>query len=148
MVFLHEMSHQCDPWYFIILDEVCVDFCQVLWKHFLLECVCHQDPKEVFAIQWLIHNVQNSLKFPYGKRARTRCPFTSCVRDQDTTTAPARHMWETGSLNWAQFMLQQFIRFPGFAEFSEFLFHLGKTPVFLSHTCKDILVHSVIIKQM
>ena len=65
MVFLHETSHQSDPWYFIILDEVCVDFCQVLWKHCFLECVCHQDPTEVFAIQWLIHNVQNSLKFSY-----------------------------------------------------------------------------------
>ena len=28
-------------------------------------------------------------------------PATSCVRDQGVTTAPARHMWETGSLNWA-----------------------------------------------
>ena len=26
-------------------------------------------------------------------------PATSCVRDQDTTTAPARHMSDTGSLN-------------------------------------------------
>ena len=41
---------------------------------------------------------------------------TSCVRDQDVA---ARHIWETGSLNWAQFMLQWFIRFPEFAEFSE-----------------------------
>ena len=47
-------------------------------------------------------------------------PATSCVRDQNATTAPARHMWETGSLNWAQFMLQWFIRFPEFAEFTEF----------------------------
>ena len=31
-----------------------------------------------------------------------------------------KHMWETGSLNWAQFMLQWFIRFPEFAEFTEF----------------------------
>ena len=44
---------------------------------------------------------------------------TSCVRDQDATTAPARHMWDTRSLNWTQFMLQWFIRFPGFAEFNE-----------------------------
>ena len=41
---------------------------------------------------------------------------TSCVKDQDATTAPARHMWETGSLNWAWFMLLWFIRFPEFAE--------------------------------
>ena len=58
--------------------------------------------------------------------AQTCHPATSCVRDQDATTAPARYMWETGSLNWAQFILQWFIRFP---EFSEFLFHLGKTPM-------------------
>ena len=51
-------------------------------------------------------------------------PATSCVSYQDATTAPARHMWETGSLNWSQFMLQWFIWFP---EFTEFLFYLGKT---------------------
>ena len=44
--------------------------------------------------------------------------------DQNAPTAPATHMWETGSLNWAQFMFQWFIRFP---EFTEFLLHLGKT---------------------
>ena len=38
-------------------------------------------------------------------------------------------MWEAESLNWAQFMLQWFIRFPEFVEFGEFLFHLGKTPL-------------------
>ena len=35
-------------------------------------------------------------------------------------------MWETEFLNQAQFTLQWFIIFP---EFTEFLFHLGKTPV-------------------
>ena len=29
---------------------------------------------------------------------------------------------------WTQFMLQWFIRFPEFADFSEYLFHLGTTP--------------------
>ena len=28
-------------------------------------------------------------------------PNTSCVGDKDVTSAPVRHMWETGSLNWA-----------------------------------------------
>ena len=60
-------------------------------------------------------------------------PAISCGRDQDATTVSARHMWETGSLNWAQFMLQCSIRFPEFTEFSEFLFHLGKTPMW-NHT--------------
>ena len=67
--------------------------------------------------------------FHYSKRARTCHPATSCVRDQNATTVPARHMWKTWSLNWAQFMLQWFIRFPKFAEFSEFLFYLGKPPL-------------------
>ena len=47
-------------------------------------------------------------------------PATSCVRDQDATSAPARHMWDTGSLNRTQFMLQCFISFPEFAELFEF----------------------------
>ena len=62
----------------------------------------------------------------YSKRLWTCYSATSCVRVQDATTAPAIHMWETGSLNWAQFMLQWFIRFP---EFSGLPFHLGKTPL-------------------
>ena len=56
----------------------------------------------------------------YGiKRARTCHPVTCSVRDQHATTAPARHIWEIGSLNWAQFMLQWFISFSEFTEFSE-----------------------------
>ena len=47
-------------------------------------------------------------------------PATSCVRNQDVTTMPTRHTWETGSLNWAQLMLQWFIRFSEFAEITEF----------------------------
>ena len=53
-------------------------------------------------------------------------PAISCVRDQDATTTPARHIQETGFLNWPQSMLQWFIRFP---EFAEFPFHSGKTPM-------------------
>ena len=47
-------------------------------------------------------------------------PATSCVRDQDSTTAPAIHMSETETLNWAQFVLQRFIRFTEFADITEF----------------------------
>ena len=43
----------------------------------------------------------------------------SCVRGQDVTTATVRHMCETGSLNWAKFILHWFIRFAEFAEFNE-----------------------------
>ena len=53
-------------------------------------------------------------------------PATPCARDQDPTTAPARHVWKTGSLNWPWFVLQWFIRF---LEFTEFSFHFGKTPM-------------------
>ena len=56
---------------------------------------------------------------------------TSCVRDQDAITAPARHGWERGFLNLTQFMLQWFIRFSELAEFTEFLIHLGNTPMCL-----------------
>ena len=45
-------------------------------------------------------------------------PATSCVRDQDATTVPARHMWETGSFNWTLFMRQWFIIFLEFNESS------------------------------
>ena len=65
----------------------------------------------------------------YNKRARICRPSTSRVRDQDATTVPAWHLWETRSFNWAQFMLQWFIRYPEFAELSEFPFHLGRTPM-------------------
>ena len=49
-------------------------------------------------------------------RVRT---IASYVRDNGATTVPARHMWETGSLNWAQFVLQWFSRFLKFAEITE-----------------------------
>ena len=52
---------------------------------------------------------------------------TSCVRDQDAATAPARHGLQRGSLTclspiilWVQFMFQWIIRFPELAEFTEF----------------------------
>ena len=53
-------------------------------------------------------------------------PVASSARDHDATTEPARHMWKIGSLNWAQFMIQWFNKFPEFAELTKFLFYLGK----------------------
>ena len=44
-------------------------------------------------------------------------------------------MWEIGSLNWAKFMLQWFTRFP---EFSEILFHLGKTQLCSTQTPREL----------
>ena len=55
-------------------------------------------------------------------------PATSCVSDQGAATGSARHTWETGPLNWLQFMLQWFIIFLGFTEFTKYLSHLGKNP--------------------
>ena len=57
----------------------------------------------------------------YSKGTQTCHSATSCVKDKDDTKTLARHMWETGSLNWAQFMLQWFIRFPEFNGSSESL---------------------------
>ena len=65
----------------------------------------------------------------YSKRARTCHPATSCVRDQDATTASARHMWETGSLNQAQFMLQWLSDSLNLLNSVKVLLHLGKTPM-------------------
>ena len=80
---------------------------------------------------WVFHKSFHWIQWQnichYSKRTRTCHPATCCVRDQDATSAPSRYMWEIGSLNSAQFMLQWFTRFPEFTEFSEFLFHLGKT---------------------
>ena len=56
-------------------------------------------------------------------------PAISCIRDQDASKTPARHMCETWSLNTPHFMLQWFIRFTEFAEFTEFPFNLRKTPL-------------------
>ena len=49
-------------------------------------------------------------------------PATSCVNDYDATIQPTGH--------WPQYMIQWFIRFPEVAEFTEFPFHLGTTPMF------------------
>ena len=46
-------------------------------------------------------------------------PSTSRVQDRGATTAPAGHMWETGSVNLAQLMLQWFTRILEFSEFTE-----------------------------
>ena len=45
-------------------------------------------------------------------------PTTTCDRDQDATTVLARNREQTGSLNWAQFMPQWFIRFLNSLNFS------------------------------
>ena len=75
-------------------------------------------------------NSLNSVTKIYDiERNQTCHTATSCVRDWHTTTVPARHMWDFGSLNWAQFVLQWFISFSEFTEFSESSTYLGKTPM-------------------
>ena len=76
-------------------------------------CVAGSSPFNVVIVLSL-----NSLNYDI-KKEWTCHTATSCVRDQHATTTPARHMWEIGSLNWAQFMLQWFISFSEFTEFSE-----------------------------
>ena len=51
-----------------------------------------------------------------------------CVRNRHVITAPGRHRQQRGPLNWANFMLHWFMRNP---EFTEFLFHLRKTELFI-----------------
>ena len=65
----------------------------------------------------------------YSKRARTYHSATFCARDQDANTAPARHMWETRSLNQAQFMLQWLSVSLNSLNSVKVLLHLGKTPL-------------------
>ena len=42
------------------------------------------------------------------------------------TTETERHLYQRGSSNWPQFMLQWFVRFPEFAQFTEFPLQSGK----------------------
>ena len=111
-------------------------FCQIQWNHWISVLLKNQKNAKNWAQRLILNKlVQFSLNvfiefsdkiFDYSKRARTSHPATSCVINQGAATVPAWHMWEIESLNWVQFMLQWFIRF---LEFSEFLSHLGKTPV-------------------
>ena len=52
-------------------------------------------------------------------------PFLSETR-QDTTTVPSRNMWEIFKLTAIHASV---IRFPEFAEFTEFPYYLRKTPM-------------------
>ena len=81
----------------------------------------------LICLLWWNRKCNDRIEFSLNVFTELFEPATSCVGDQDATTAPARHRWQRGSLNWTQFMLQWFIRFPEFAGFTEFLIHLGKT---------------------
>ena len=97
-------------------------FCSSFFQ-FLTFCLKKRNIKVWKMSFWLMFSL-NSLKI-FDKILYKRLfePAISCVRDQDATTAPARH-----TLNWLQFMLQWFVRFPNIAEFIHFPFHFGKSP--------------------
>ena len=72
-------------------------------------------------------------------------PDTFCVREQDVTAVPVRHLWEVESLNWAQFMLQRFIRSPNSLNLlnsTKVLLHLGKTALLY---CKFIKSRKILL---
>ena len=52
------------------------------------------------------------------------CQRTGCYHSTSKT-----HVRGGGPLNWPTFVPQWLIRFPEFTEFTEFPFHLGKTPL-------------------
>ena len=62
---------------------------------------------------------------------------TSCARQQDATTVPTQHIWETESLNWTQFMLRDLSHSLNSLNSMKVLLHLGKTPsrVFVLFSC-------------
>ena len=85
----------------------------------------HRDHNNgVFPKCFSLNSVNSVTKIFVIEKAQT-CHILK--RDQDATTESVWHMWVTGSLNWVQFMLHWFIRFP---EFAEFLIHLGEIPLF------------------
>ena len=63
---------------------------------------------------------------------------TSYVRAQDAATAPARHTWETGSLNWVQFMFQWFIRFSEFNEFNKISDPFRENSIAIALACSPV----------
>ena len=85
-------------------------------------------------------NLLNSVTKIFVISAKGLEPAISYVRDQDATTAPARHMWDTGSLNWPKFMLQWFIQFPEFPKFTKFLLSLRKTPLDRINTISCLVI--------
>ena len=74
-----------------------------------------------------IQRIQWQKKFHRSNRIRT--PATFCVWDQHATTVPAQHMWETGTLNWTQFMLQWLSVSLNSLNSVKVTLHLGKTPL-------------------
>ena len=101
--------------------------CKTQWNltEFLLNDVF---PKQSRTFIWVLFlngsEFSDKNIFHYSKRARTCHQATPVL---ETRMLPQHQqdtcMWETGSSNWAQFMLKWYIRFP------ELLIHLGKTPL-------------------
>ena len=89
------------------------------WKHLLLKPEVGAFSYQYFSMEFFRDVSLNSLNSVTKIFVITvKVPATSCARDQDAITASERHIWETGSSNWSQFMLQWFDRLIEFAEFS------------------------------
>ena len=89
----------------------------------------HRQTNQVLSLMEFFAEFSDKNICSYSKRARTCHSATSCVRDQHATTAPARHMWETGSFNQAQFMLHWLSVPLNSLNSVKVLLHLGKTPI-------------------
>ena len=104
-----------------------VESFQIVWQLKVFCTFCFN-----FIVKCLINKIENafkSLTFEFSRNVFTEMFVikrfklaASPVGDQNAASVPRRR-WETGTLNWPQFMLQWFIRFPKFAEFTEFPFH-------------------------
>ena len=66
--------------------------------------------------------------FHYSKRAGTYHPVTSCERPRCYHSASEKHVRDR-IFKLTPIHASVIINLPEFAEFSEFLFHLGKTPI-------------------
>ena len=75
------------------------------------------------------------------KRTQTCHPATSCVRDQHATTAPARHMWQIGSLNWTHSCFSDLSVSLSSLNSVKVLLHLDKTPIRFKREL-ELKVHS------
>ena len=73
------------------------------------------------------------------KQRFCRKSATLCAKYQDVTTQPKKHGYQTGSLNWLQFMLFWLIRFPELAENNECSAPFGASISYLSSENHNII---------
>ena len=81
-------------------------------------------PKYFHWIRWIQWQ-----KYYYFKKIAGLESTISFVRNRDSTIVPQTHSQQRRQLNWSWFMLQWFLRFPAFAEFSESSAPFRETPL-------------------